>query len=159
MLVAPSSSLLNRNPYLPLADTTKSAITRRPSPTIATKFRRQPPRADSSRGADLGTWTALKLDAQQQRGLAKQKPQEQEQQLSGVDVLRALQRASAQKIKKKHARGRERVAEKGSSGGEREGGGGGVAKGESSVRALCINGEWGARLDDLEKQLHELMHS
>nr|GMC54629.1 hypothetical protein Iba_chr01dCG17920 [Ipomoea batatas] len=118
MLAAPSS-FLHRNPNPPPPNPTKSARTCRPSPTIPTKFRRQ---SLPNRAADLGRWTALRLDAQQQRGRTKQKPQEQEQEqhLSGADVLRALQRASAQKIKKNRTRGRETVAEKVSRGAEAE---------------------------------------
>nr|AFK46817.1 unknown [Lotus japonicus] len=81
---------------------------------------------------------------------------ESEAQISGSDVLWALQRASAVKkiknnnkkhIKHDHHHGRGRL----SSAAE--------VVDYTNVRPLCINSNWAAKLDELEKRLHQLSHT
>lgn len=80
----------------------------------------------------------------------------EEAQISGSDVLWALQRASAVKkiknnnkkhIKHDHHHGRGRL----SSAAE--------VVDYTNVRPLCINSNWAAKLDELEKRLHQLSHT
>ena len=88
--------------------------------------------------------------------IPKQQKQEDEgRQISGSDVLRALQRAAAQKKEfskskkmkskkmKKNTRGVSSSVEEDS-------------LDYSKVRPLCIKSEWGVRLVELEKRLQEL---
>ncbi|KAF7152065.1 hypothetical protein RHSIM_Rhsim01G0179000 [Rhododendron simsii] len=76
----------------------------------------------------------------------------EERELSGSDVLLALQRASAQKIKTKKRR--EYPSSSSSSTKKR------VAAAEvnyGDVRPICVKSEWITRVDELEKRLQELM--
>ncbi|XP_050238518.1 uncharacterized protein LOC126688005 [Mercurialis annua] len=76
-------------------------------------------------------------------------------QLSGLDVLWAMQKAAAEKT---------RAVKTKKKGKRFEGGGGGVSRKEeesvavdySSVRPLCIKTDWGGRLDRLEKRIQIL---
>ncbi|CAA3027299.1 uncharacterized protein LOC111373626 [Olea europaea var. sylvestris] len=77
---------------------------------------------------------------------------EQKRQLSGADVLWALQRATAHKSKKKKDK-RDTISGDGKFV-EREIQG---AVDYTSVRPLCIKTEWIARLEELERQLQELI--
>ncbi|KAL2229628.1 uncharacterized protein LOC105178826 [Sesamum indicum] len=90
-----------------------------------------------------------KLEEQQQQ-------QQRQRQLSGADVLMALERATADKTKKKKAR-------RNTGGLSRGRNSAGTAKQETSnfsdVRPLCIKPEWSDRLEELERRLQQLAHS
>lgn len=88
----------------------------------------------------------------------KASPQQQDRQLSGTDVLRALQRASVEKAKlswkqKKNNKKRDIMTS-----------GRGAAEQlalddytNSRIQALSIKSEWGVRLEELEMRLQEIM--
>lgn len=73
--------------------------------------------------------------------------------ISGSDVLRALQRASARKEKMKEKRGEEELS---SARSHREDNGVVVDHEIENVRPLCVKNEWRDQLDELEKRLREL---
>ncbi|KAL2554793.1 uncharacterized protein Fot_08412 [Forsythia ovata] len=110
----------------------------------------------------IGGASALKSNKPQQNTSNKSRPKERKQnqepkdeqkrQLSGADVLWALQRATAQKSKKKKDK-RDTISRDGKFA-EREIEG---TVDYSSVRPLCIKSEWSARLEELEGQLQELI--
>ncbi|XWS76819.1 hypothetical protein CRYUN_Cryun01aG0210200 [Craigia yunnanensis] len=77
--------------------------------------------------------------------------QEEGKEISGSDVLWALQRAAAQK--KKAKRKKKGLASSDASRSEKDG------IDYSNVRPLEIKSEWSLRLDELEKRLHELEES
>jgi hypothetical protein len=90
---------------------------------------------------------------QGKRKQAKQKQEEEGRQISGSDVLWALQRAAAQK--KATSGSKKMKKQKGvssSAGGHREEDGVDYSK----ARPFCVRSEWGVRLDELEKRLQEL---
>ncbi|XP_045794864.1 uncharacterized protein LOC123889535 [Trifolium pratense] len=72
------------------------------------------------------------------------------QQISGSDVLWALQRASNRKKKKKHERGRDSSSNNMVSHMEE------TCVDYTNVRPLCINDHWGPKLDELENRLRHL---
>ncbi|XP_059301536.1 uncharacterized protein LOC132053492 isoform X2 [Lycium ferocissimum] len=86
--------------------------------------------------------------------------QEDSKKLSGFDVLRALEKATAQKMKKKR-NGKDssllsrKVNGKGRNGREEDEDL--VNYGNKNVRPLSVKEDWGSRLDDLEKRLQELV--
>ncbi|OIS99412.1 PREDICTED: uncharacterized protein LOC109231809 [Nicotiana attenuata] len=97
-------------------------------------------------------------DEEENEGSSK----ERETKLSGFDVLRALEKATAQKMKKK------RKERDGSALSSRKGIGRGrgerredneelVDYDKESVRPLSIKVDWGTRLDELEKRLQQLL--
>ncbi|KAI8572903.1 hypothetical protein RHMOL_Rhmol01G0237100 [Rhododendron molle] len=95
----------------------------------------------------------IKTNPKQQQQQEEGKPigKEEERELSGSDVLLALQRASAQKIKTKKRR---EYPPSSSSTKKR------VAAAEvnyGDVRPICVKSEWITRVDELEKRLQELM--
>lgn len=75
-------------------------------------------------------------------------------QISGSDVLWALQRASARKEEEKKKKKRQRRGEEELSSVRSRGQESGVD--DANVRSLCIKSEWGDKLDELEKRLREL---
>ncbi|PSS26249.1 hypothetical protein CEY00_Acc07542 [Actinidia chinensis var. chinensis] len=82
--------------------------------------------------------------------------EEEKRQLSGSDVLLALQRATAQKLKKKkkprdYQTFLSTPKNRGPIEDEED------ALDYSNARPICINSEWMTRLDELEKRLQELM--
>lgn len=88
------------------------------------------------------------------------KPEEEEEeeeegrQISGSDVLWAMQKAAAHKKSKskKKMMNKNRKGSSSSPGTQGE-----VASMDhSNVRPLCIRNDWGGRLDELEKRLHQL---
>ncbi|KAJ4728037.1 Death domain associated protein [Melia azedarach] len=74
-------------------------------------------------------------------------------QLSGSDVLWALQRAAAMKRENKKSKKRREVS---SANTYREDKNEDDDVDYSNVKPLCIKAEWAAKLDDLEKRLQEL---
>ncbi|GMH22520.1 hypothetical protein Nepgr_024363 [Nepenthes gracilis] len=102
------------------------------------------------------TYRTRSPNRQQEEGKRKQSQPKQEdngREISGADVLLALQRAGAQKSRSKRKK-------KGHQTGDEGGGGGGNKGGEddadySKVRPLCIKGDWGMRLEELEKRLQD----
>jgi len=76
-----------------------------------------------------------------------------EKQISGSDVLWALQRASARNKKKKKKEEYERGREDSSSALSRMEE---IPVDYTNVRPLCINDHWGPKLDELEKRLRHL---
>lgn len=96
---------------------------------------------------------------QQQQGKSVEKD---EKELSGSDVLLALQRASAQKIKTKKQR-KDYPSSSSSTTGTNSGRRGINRVGEEAnvnygdVRPICVKSEWITRLDELEKRLQVLM--
>ncbi|GMP61055.1 hypothetical protein CsSME_00023668 [Camellia sinensis var. sinensis] len=152
------------------------------------KFQRRPPPPQNSSGDDhaqdirglgLTVLTALKSNPQIEplnprpqnsassikNPISKQRSREEEQeerQLSGSDVLMALQRAAAQKIKKKRRRdysSSKLVKNRGPSGTVQK-------EGEeeetdtwnySNARPICVKSDWTTRLDEFEKRLQELV--
>ncbi|KAL7259180.1 hypothetical protein ACSBR1_005140 [Camellia fascicularis] len=97
--------------------------------------------------------------------ISKQRSREEEQEereLSGSDVLMALQRAAAQKIKKKRRRdysSSKLVKNRGPSGTVQK-------EGEeeetdtwdySNARPICVKTDWTTRLDEFEKRLQEVV--
>ncbi|KAG5566078.1 hypothetical protein RHGRI_001871 [Rhododendron griersonianum] len=93
---------------------------------------------------------------QQQQQQEEGKPiGKEERELSGSDVLLALQRASAQKIKTKKRREYPSSSSLSSSTTKKR-----VAAAEvnyGDVRPICVKSEWITRVDELEKRLEELM--
>ncbi|KAI3444354.1 hypothetical protein Pfo_001019 [Paulownia fortunei] len=87
----------------------------------------------------------------------KQELEEQQQlrQLSGADVLTALQRATAQKAKRKKEKRVTATGSKSRNNAARENQG---TPYFSNVRPLCILPEWSNRLEELERILEELAH-
>ena len=87
---------------------------------------------------------------------------EREKKLSGLDVLRALEKATAQKMKKKRkerdgsALSSRKVIGRGR-GERREDNEELVDYDKESVRPLSIKVDWGTRLDELEKRLQQLL--
>lgn len=83
---------------------------------------------------------------------------ERERQLSGSDILRALQRAAAQNKKKKKRLTSLKNSIQDSNKGEHEEKGDSTSVDSSSnVRPLCIKSDWTTRLDQLELRLQELL--
>ncbi|XP_060203877.1 uncharacterized protein LOC132632074 isoform X3 [Lycium barbarum] len=101
-----------------------------------------------------------KYRKQQEAKEEVEEKQEDSKKLSGFDVLRALEKATAQKMKKKR-NGREssllsrKVNGKGRNGREEDE----YLEnyGNKNVRPLSVKEDWGSRLDDLEKKLQELV--
>ncbi|MCE3051263.1 hypothetical protein HAX54_049280 [Datura stramonium] len=101
-----------------------------------------------------------KQGAEEKEGDSK----EEENKLSGFDVLRALEKAAAQKRKKKNRNGRDSSLSSGKVTGQ---GRKGTPKDEAAladygskdVRSLSIKEDWGTRLDELETRLEELMET
>ncbi|PON75494.1 death domain associated protein [Parasponia andersonii] len=96
---------------------------------------------------------------EQKRSKRVEEEEEEGKQISGSDVLWAMQKAAAKKNKlsvsgESKSKRKKKIMIRGlpSAGGHREE----VAGDYSNVRALCIKGEWGAKLDELEKSLEEL---
>ncbi|KAJ9681046.1 hypothetical protein PVL29_020110 [Vitis rotundifolia] len=77
-------------------------------------------------------------------------------QLSGSDVLWALQRAAAQKKKRISGSGNKKKNREPSSVGGNRGGSAEDSLDYSNVKPLCIKGDWGSKLDELERRLQEL---
>ncbi|TKY61213.1 hypothetical protein E2542_SST11063 [Spatholobus suberectus] len=75
------------------------------------------------------------------------KPQ-QDGEISGSDVLWALQRASARKKNKSNKKGHWRGSSSVATPTEE------TAVDYTNVRPLCINANWGAKLDEFDKRLH-----
>nr|XP_033513165.1 uncharacterized protein LOC117277857 [Nicotiana tomentosiformis] len=86
-------------------------------------------------------------DEEENEGSSK----EREKKLSGFDVLRALEKATAQKMKKRR---KERDGRKGIG---REDNEELADYGKESVRPFSIKVDWGTRLDELEKRLQQLL--
>lgn len=101
-----------------------------------------------------------KKQQQQHRRIQKHEGENEKQrgaatnQLSGLDVLRAMQRASAEKNRAAIARSKnnQKRKESLSAGGQ----GDEYAVDYSNVRPLNIKNEWGDKLDELEQRLKEL---
>lgn len=97
-------------------------------------------------------------DEEENEGSSK----EREKKLSGLDVLRALEKATAQKMKKKRkerdgsALSSRKVIGRGR-GERREDNEELVDYDKESVRPLSIKVDWGTRLDELEKRLQQLL--
>ncbi|PON76532.1 death domain associated protein [Trema orientale] len=94
---------------------------------------------------------------EQKRSKRVEEEEEEGKQISGSDVLWAMQKAAAKKNKRSDEGKRKKkkkimIRGLSSAGGHREE----VAGDYSNVRALCIKSEWGAKLDELEKSLEEL---
>ncbi|KAH7859727.1 hypothetical protein Vadar_004734 [Vaccinium darrowii] len=117
------------------------------------------PTAQSS-AASIKTSNPKPKPKQQQEGKSVEK---EEKELSGSDVLLALQRASAQKIKTKKQRKDYYPSSSSSTTGTNSGRRGINRVGEEAnvnygdVRPICVKNEWITRLDELEKRLQELM--
>jgi len=156
--------------------TTTNPSQRFSSFAVSKKFERRPPPSNEGSiedennnsaknnigGLGLNVLTSLKSNPTAQSSAASiktsnPKPKKQqgksvekeEKELSASDVLLALQRASAQKIKTKKQRkdypkSVNRVGEEAN-----------VNYGD--VRPICVKSEWITRLDELEKRLQELM--
>ena len=86
--------------------------------------------------------------SQQQR-----KKEGEEAQISGSDVLWALQRASARKNKKKNKKQEQKRVSSSVATPREESA---IAVDYTNVRPLCINPNWAAKLDELDKRLREL---
>ena len=86
----------------------------------------------------------------QQKKPKREEEEEEGKQISGSDVLWAMQKAAAMKNKSKKKKISKGLS---SMGGHREED---VAGDYSNVRPLCIKSEWGPKLDELEKSLQEL---
>ncbi|XP_073123136.1 uncharacterized protein [Henckelia pumila] len=114
--------------------------------------------------------TALKSDEPEERNGEKSKPKapqtppppqqrqesedkQQQRQLSGADVLMALQRATSKKAKKPKATANSGGGKYDKSGKKNE-----ISTDFSNVRPLRIEAEWSHRLEELESRLQQLLH-
>ncbi|KAA8516219.1 hypothetical protein F0562_019398 [Nyssa sinensis] len=183
----PSSPIPSR-PWLPNITTVSSKLPE-PSfaaAAVSSKFQRRslPPYHGGNHAQDIGglghaVATALKSNTQRKsiktidktnippvntsdsrRPEQQQQSRNQERHLSGSDVLLALQRATAEKLKKK----RGHYSSSTSTGSKNRGRYGTEQEDEdnsnySNVRPLCIKSSWSSRLDKLERQLQELIDS
>lgn len=84
-----------------------------------------------------------------------QQEQQQQRQLSGADVLMALQRATTQKAKKNKEKRDTANVSKSRNNAARENQGTSYF---SNIRPLCIKPEWRDRLQELQRRLEELAH-
>ncbi|CAI9766208.1 unnamed protein product [Fraxinus pennsylvanica] len=157
-------TLSSLRPWRPntISTTTTTTTSRPPLPQGSVSFAVQSLKfdyQDKESTQYIGDASALKSNKplrntfNKSRNQQNQEPKdEQKGQLSGADVLWALQRANAHKSKKKKdkrdtiSRDRKFV--------EREIQG---SVDYTSVRPLCIKTEWTARLEELERQLQELI--
>ncbi|XP_012083117.1 uncharacterized protein LOC105642785 [Jatropha curcas] len=134
---------LPQRPFFPLIP--------KPNKPLAVSAASQPPR---HRGSSL-----TRKDRQQ---IQNQESKNQKQsgavtnQLSGLDVLWAMQRAAAEKNRASGGATKKNRKTKGLL----SAGGGGQREeddvDDSNVRPLCIKSEWSAKLDELDKRLQEL---
>lgn len=120
----------------------------RPSLGLAVSANSQPPDQDIG---GLGHTILTAIDSNTKPTIPIPNPDDEEEgrQISGSDVLWAMQKAAAHK-KKKNKKKMNKIR-KGSSSQDEE-----VAMDYSNIRPLCIKSEWGGRLDELEKRLQEL---
>ncbi|KAF3658423.1 hypothetical protein FXO38_13215 [Capsicum annuum] len=92
---------------------------------------------------------------QRAAGGEEQVVEKQENKLSGLDVLRALEKANAKKMKKKRMGKDRKVSGQGRKG--TPGDEGLQDYGNKNMRALSIKEDWGNHLDELERRLEELV--
>ncbi|KAE9593589.1 hypothetical protein Lal_00036373 [Lupinus albus] len=117
------------------------------SPTTSLPRRRHRPITTHQMG-NMGDTiiTTVPIPKQKER----KKEENEETQINGSDVLLALQKASSVKKKKK----RKVLSSVVNSMEQKQQQKSGVDY--TNVTPLCINNQWGAKLDELEKLLHEL---
>ncbi|KAF3439800.1 hypothetical protein FNV43_RR18078 [Rhamnella rubrinervis] len=125
-------------------------IRHRPPLCLAVSANSQPPGQDIG---GLGHTILTAIDSNTKPTIPIPNPDDEEdgRQISGSDVLWALQKAAAHKKKKKKNKKKMNKIRKGPSSQDEE-----VAMDYSNIRPLCIKSDWGGRLDELEKRLQEL---
>lgn len=121
---------------------------------ISVSFNTEPPDQDVG-GSGQTILTAIDSNTKPTNPIEKQEEGEEEgRQISGSDVLWAMQKAAAHKNRASGMKTKNKKKKRkglSSSHVEEE-----VAMDFSNVRPLIINSEWGGRLDELEKRLQEL---
>ncbi|GFP88172.1 hypothetical protein PHJA_000960900 [Phtheirospermum japonicum] len=147
-----AASLQPPKPWSPNTISTTRPPLRRRSVVVNNNIRN---REEKMGGGDLGlaqaVITALKSSGPPQQNLdaAKSKTKTIP---SGADVLKALERATAQDAKRKKDKKMETRAV--SKKGENQG----APCNFDNVRPLCIKPEWGDRLEELERRLQQLAY-
>ncbi|KAG2725660.1 hypothetical protein I3760_01G076400 [Carya illinoinensis] len=141
-------------PYLlPLTPSTPSILADSRPP----RFRSKPPKDVKGLGRTIFTALTSSHPNASPYPISNQRKQEQEDggwQISGSDVLWALQKAAAQKNEmSENKKSKKKKKKKGvsSSNHSEE-----VNVDYRNVRPLCVKSEWGVRLEELEKRLQEL---
>ncbi|GAB4861541.1 hypothetical protein Ancab_036733 [Ancistrocladus abbreviatus] len=144
-------------------------------PIICAQVRRRQQPSSSFEAEDMGglghalqsnstAKSPKKRQQEQQRTRSVSKREEEQadgkgRQLSGSDVLLALQRVSLQKSKRKSRRkGIKNGKDCAGAMGDEAGRNAAADADFAEVRPLCINSNWSIRLEDLEKRLQEFVH-